>query len=149
MVHRYAKLSLPFLQEQLIFPTILTKKAAEKKAKKKAQKVAKRVSKQSGLAPVSAKQGRPKGSKNKPKTDVPSPEGEGIKTEAKEEIAYTFQVLETLLDRFLQFFKERLSAFIQIKYFVGNGGFGNNTVAKIVRSKGLHLISKLTFICQL
>lgn len=143
LVHRYAKLSLPFLQEQLIFPTVLTKKAAEKKAKKKAQKVAKRVAKQSGLTPVSAKQGRPKGSKNKLKTDIPSPEG--IKTEAKEDIAYTFQVLETLLDRFLQFFKERLSAFIQIKYFVGDGGFGNNTVAKIVRSKGLHLISKLQY----
>jgi putative transposase len=143
LVHRYTKLSLPFLQEQLIFPTVLTEKAAKKKASKKALKAAKSVAKKSGMPFVAAKLGRPKGSKNALKTTVTAPES--IETEAKEEIAYTFQVLATLLDRFIQFFKERLSPFIHIKYFVGDGGFGNNTVAKIVRSKGLHLISKLQY----
>jgi putative transposase len=143
LVHRYAKLSLPFLQEQLIFPTDLTGKAAKKKASKKARKAAKSVAKQSGVPFIAAKLGRPKGSKNAPKT--PTEPTEGIETEAKEEIAYTFQVLERLLDRFSQFFKERLSPYIRIKYFVGDGGFGNNTVAKIVRSKGLQLISKLQY----
>jgi putative transposase len=143
LAHRYTKLSLPFLQEQLIFPTVLTEKAAKKKASKKALKAAKKVAKQSGMPFIAAKLGRPKGSKNAPKTPVTPTKD--IETEAKKEIAYTFQVLERLLDNFSQFFKERLSPFIRIKYFVGDGGFGNNTVAKIIRSKGLHLISKLQY----
>jgi putative transposase len=143
LIHRYAKLSLPLFQEQLIFPTVLTQKAAQKKAAKKAQKAAKKVAKQSDVEPIIPKQGRPKGSKNKPKEVVTTPEG--TKIEEKQEVAYTFQVLDTLLDRFLKFVKEQLSVFIKIKYFVGDGGFGNNTVAKIVRSKDLHLISKLQY----
>jgi putative transposase len=93
--------------------------------------------------PIAAKQGRPKGSKNKPKTAVNPPNG--TKTEEKVEIAYTFKIMETLLDRFLLFAKDHLSRLIKVTYFVGDGGFGNNTVATIVRSKNLHLISKLQY----
>jgi putative transposase len=143
LIHRTAKLSLPILQEQLVFPTVLSEKAAEKKAAKKAQKAAKEEAQKSGVDVIPKKPGRPKGSPNKPKIEENA--SEVIKTEQKEEVAYTFQVLETLLDRFLKFFKDHLSVFIKIKYFVGDGGFGNNTVAKIVRSKGLELISKLQY----
>ena len=143
LIHRYAKVSLPIVQEQLIFPTVLTEKATQKKAAKQAQKAAKKLAKQNGVTPVVAQKGRPKGSKNKPKTVETTPEGTII--EKKEEIAYTFKILDTLLDRFLKFYQTYLIKFIKIKYFVGDGGFGNNTVAKIIVAKELHLISKLQY----
>jgi putative transposase len=133
VVHRTSKLSLPLIQEQLIFPTELTEKAAAKKAAKKAAKLAA----QSGVvAPKCAPKGRQKGSKNKPKEE---------KLAENQEIAYTFQVLTLVLDLFLNKFKGLLSPFIQVKYLVGDGGFGNNTVAKICLDKGLSLISKLQY----
>jgi putative transposase len=132
LVHRGSKLSLPLIQEQLIFPTELTEKAAAKKAAKKAAKLAKK----SGVMPAAAPRGRQKGSKNKPKA---------AKSEENQEIAYTFQVLSQILALFLDKFKPLFSPFIQVKYVVGDGGFGNNTVAKICLDKGLSLISKLQY----
>lgn len=133
LIHRTRKLSLPLIQEQLIFPTELTEKAAAKKAAKKAAKLAQ---KSGVIAPQAAPKGRQKGSKNKPKAS---------ETAEKQEIAYTFQVLTLVLDLFFNKFKSLLSPFIQVKYFVGDGGFGNNTVAKICLDKGLSLISKLQY----
>jgi putative transposase len=111
----------------------MTEKRAKKKAAKKAQKLAQRA----GVAPKEGqKTGRPKGSKNKPKT------GDDIE---KEEIAYTFQVLNTILGRFVSLLAPLFATLISIKYVVGDGGFGNNTVAKIVRTQGFELISKLQY----
>lgn len=133
LTHRWTKISLPLIQEQLIFPTVMTEKRAKKKAAKKAQQLAKRT----GVAPkVVQKTGRPKGSKNKSKNS------EGG---AKEEIAYTFQVLDAILGRFISLLAPLLASLISIKYVVGDGGFGNNAVAKIVRAKGFELISKLQY----
>ena len=163
LTHRFTKLSLPLIQEQLVFPTLKTEKQLAKKAAKKAQqaakkaaekvekvekvekakKVSKQAAKKAEVLPSSAKpMGRPKGSKNKPKTD------KAVKTDNTdkvEEIAYTFQVLSTLLDRFLTHLAPLFAHLIGIKYVVGDGGFGNNTVAVLVRAKGLELISKLQY----
>lgn len=133
LTHRWTKISLPLIQEQLIFPTQKTEKQLQKKAAKKAQQLAKRTGVTSSKSP---KTGRPKGSKNKSKTT------EGVE---KEEIAYTFQVLETVLARFLSHLAPLFASLISIKYTVGDGGFGNNTVAKIVRAKNFELISKLQY----
>ena len=136
LTHRLTKVSLPLLQEQLIFPTEKTEKQLAKKAAKKAQQIAKVLAtkevKKTGVTPSKrVSTGRPKGRKNKPKNE------EATKNE---EIAYTFQVLGGILDRFVQFLAPLVASLISIKYVVGDGGFGNNTVAKIVRAKGFELI---------
>ena len=141
LTHRLTKVSLPLLQEQLIFPTEKTEKQLAKKAAKKAQQIAKVLAtkevKKTGVTPSKrVSTGRPKGRKNKPKNE------EATKNE---EIAYTFQVLGGILDRFVQFLAPLVASLISIKYVVGDGGFGNNTVAKIVRAKGFELISKLQY----
>lgn len=130
LTHSTSKLSLPMVQEQLIFPPL----SAEQEAKKAAKKAKKAVSKTAEI--VTKPVGRPIGSKNKPKGD---------KTEQTAEMAYTFQVLSQVLTCFLLYFVQFLKAYISLKYVVGDGGFGNNTVAKICRDKGLHLISKLQY----
>ena len=136
LTHRWTKISLPLIQEQLIFPTVMTEKRAKKKAAKKAQKLAQRTGSAPKAVHVVQKTGRPKGSKNKPKN---SEGGE------KEEIAYTFQVLNAILGRFVSLLAPLFASLISIKYVVGDGGFGNNTVAKIVRAQGFELISKLQY----
>ena len=124
------KLSLPVCHEQLLFNTVKRSSPAKSGTKKQAVEAL-------GTAPSSVggkgprKAGRPKGSKNKPKEAV--------------ELAYTFRVLERILGSFFKLFAQYLSKFIQIKYLVGDGGFGNNTTAKIARGQALHLISKLQY----
>ena len=126
LLHLGTKLSLPILQEQLLFSTV-NKSKKPKKPKTKSATVSPGT--HPGGAPKKA--GRPKGSKNKPQEALP--------------VAYTFQVLERVLGSFFQLFATYLSKLIQIRYVVGDGGFGNNTVAKIVMAKNLHLISKLQY----
>jgi putative transposase len=61
------------------------------------------------------------------------------------EIAYTFRVFESLLGCFIERIAASLSRFFKVKYVVGDGGFGNHTVAKICCDKGFELISKLQY----
>ena len=68
LTHRLTKMSLPLLQEQLIFPTEKTEKQLVKKAAKKAQQAAKLVAtkeaKKTGITPSKGvSTGRPKGRK--------------------------------------------------------------------------------------
>lgn len=122
LLHIGTKLSLPICHEQLLFNTV----EPSSKSKKQALEGA-------ATTPATApgKAGRPKGSKNKPKEAVAT--------------AYTFQVLGRVLGNFFKLFDQYLSKLIQIKFLVGDGGFGNNTVAKIARSLNLNLISKLQY----
>ena len=122
LLHVSTKLSLPICQEQLVFSTV-----------ERAEKPKKELVKAPSHAPATPpkKVGRPKGSKNRPKEVIA--------------LAYTFQVLERVLDSFFKLFAQYLSKVIQIKYLVGDGGFGNNTVAKIAKAQKLHLISKLQY----
>lgn len=129
LLHSGTRLSLPIIQEQLLFSTVGKTKETKKAKKQKPKSVSATLATPPGEAPKKA--GRPKGSKNKP-AEVPA-------------VAYTFQVLERVLGRFFQLFAQYLSNLIQIRYVVGDGGFGNNTVAKIVMAQNLHLISKLQY----
>lgn len=124
LLHPGTKLCLPICQKQLLFSTV----EASKKSKKQKSKSTP-ASPDAAPHCVSKKAGRPVGSKNKPKEALP--------------VAYTFQVLEQLLGSFFKLFNQYLSKIIQIRYIIGDGGFGNNTVAKIVIAQNLHLISKL------
>jgi putative transposase len=122
LLHVGTKLCLPACQQQLLFSTA----EGSKKPKKQLTKVA-------AGAPATApkKAGRPKGSKNKPKQAVTP--------------AYTFEVLDRVLGSFFKLFAQFLSKAIQIKYLIGDGGFGNNTVANIAAAQNLYLISKLQY----
>ena len=71
------------------------------------------------------KPGRPKGSQNRNKTEVV--------------LNDTLKHLQSLLKRVLDPLKGRLD----IQYFVLDGYFGNNHTLQMVRTCGLHLISKL------
>ena len=134
LTHTSSKLSLPILQEQLLFPTEKTEQQLKKKAAKKKAKSA--IKKTVVEAPKARIMGRPLGSTNKSKA---------TEFTENEEIAYTFQVLGRLLGRFVEFLAPLLKTFVCIKYVVGDGGFGNNTVARIVRNQGFDLISKLQY----
>ena len=124
LVHLSKKLSLPMCREQLIFTT-----TPEKEAKKEAKKAKSAAVSGSDKKSV----GRPKGSKNKVKT-------------AEEKLpAYTFQVFERISGVFAALFGKYLSKLITYDYIVGDGGFGNNTVATMCLAQGKHLISKLHY----
>lgn len=144
LTHCGTKLSLPLAQEQMVFPSEVTADQAVKKAAKKAQKKAAQARQKAllrGETPPpppesTGKVGRPKGSKNKPKPD---------KDAENPAIAYTFCVLQLLLGIFLKRLAPLLSTFIAVRYVIGDGGFGNNTVAKICQSLGFELISRLQY----
>jgi putative transposase len=125
LIHQPSNLSIPIIQEQFEHPTVSKAEKAVKK-KKKSDATAKKSEKK--------KRGRPKGSKNKVKKDP-----------KKVEIAYTFQVLQRNLNAFVLHSKESLAPLIECNYAVGDGGFGNNSVAKICLSIDKNLISKLQF----
>ena len=158
LVDPKTKLSIPFTQQQLEFPTV-EKPDKKKKAKKKARKKAKKkvtpptTSKESSKAkkvtpPTTSKEsskakkdtatkkkvGRPKGSKNKPKQDVQNTE-----------LAHTFQVLQQTLATFKQEYDKSLSPLVECKYGIGDGAYGNNTAAKLCKEVDLYLISKLQY----
>ena len=69
--------------------------------------------------------GRPKGSKNRNKTEVV----------LNDTLKQTQSMLKTVL--------ATLDGFIPIRYFLLDGYFGNNNTLQMVRDCGLHLISKL------
>ncbi len=94
--------------------------AAEKAAVK-----AKAAAKQPKQPVTKRKPGRPKGSKNKPKTEVSlSPE---------------LQRIQTMLQAQLQLIAGR----VPLVYLALDGHFGNSPTLQMVRGCGLHLISKL------
>ena len=71
------------------------------------------------------KPGRPKGSKNRNKTEVV--------------LNATLKQLESMLKRILA----TMDGFIPIRYFLLDGYFANNNTLQMLRACGLHLISKL------
>jgi hypothetical protein len=107
--------SYPIRVEQVI------RSAAEKAAAraKKQQRQAKQK------AQVKGKPGRPKGSKNRDKTQV--------------ELTLELLRIQTMVKKQLAIFQGLLS----IRYLVLDGHFGNNNALQMVRQCGLHLISKL------
>lgn len=111
--------SYPLLVEQVI-RSDAEKAATQEKKAKKANKKGKTSSKEGATG------GRPKGSKNKDKSQIEwTPELIRVKTMA-----------ETLL--------KRMNSLCFVRYFVLDGHFGNNNVMQMVRqSLSLHLICKL------
>jgi putative transposase len=149
LTHSVSKLSLPLIQEQLVHPTEKTAKQLAKKGEKQASKARQKMRQKmrqkaisSGKTPpvqaaVSDKKvGRPKGSKNKTKSE---------KEAEIAEMAYTFRVFQSLLLCFIQRIAPLLSRHFKVKHVVGDGGFGNHTVAKICLDLGFDLISKLQY----
>ena len=91
----------------------------------KAAAKAKAVAKKTKQPAAKRKPGRPKGSKNKPKTEVSlSPEGQRI---------------QTMLQAQLQL----MTGTVPVGYLALDGHFGNSPTLQMVRGCGLHLISKL------
>ena len=79
----------------------------------------------SKTAETKGKPGRPKGSKNKNKTEVV--------------LNDTLKQIQSMLKRVLA----TIEGFIRIRYFLLDGYFGNNKTLQMVRECGFHLISKL------
>lgn len=119
----FFSLSLVGIQERHSYPMMveqIVRTEAEKaavKAKKQAKKARPKTKKE--------KPGRPKGSKNKDKTQVElTPELEQIKAMVTKQLAI-------------------INEEIPVKYLVLDGHFGNNKALQMTRQTGLHLISKL------
>ena len=109
--------SYPMLMEQIVRGETSTTPKMTQTPPKKAT-----ISKTSE---AKGKPGRPKGSKNRNKT-------EGVLNDTLKQIQ---SMLKTVL--------ATLGGFIPIRYFLLDGYFGNNNTLQMVRDCGLHLISKL------
>ncbi len=107
--------SYPIRVEQVIRSEAEKAAAQAKKQQKKAKQKAK----------VKGKPGRPKGSKNRDKTQV--------------ELTPELQRIQNMVKQQLAIFQGLLS----ITYLVLDGHFGNDNSLQMVRQCGLHLISKL------
>jgi len=105
------------IQVEQVVRTAAEKEAAKAKAKKQPSENKK----------GHAKPGRPKGSKNKIKTDVT--------------LTCELQRIQKMLKKQLSLFKNTLS----VTYVALDGHFGNNNALQSVRQCGLHLISKLRY----
>jgi putative transposase len=117
-------LSLIDVQERRSYP-IQVEQVIRSEAEKAAAKAKKQQRKAKQKAKVKGKPGRPKGSKNRDKTQV----------------ALTPELL-----RIQKMVKKQLDIFqgvLSITYLVLDGHFGNNNALQMVRQCGLHLISKL------
>lgn len=112
-------LSLISTQERRSYPTMV-----EQRVRTEAEKAAAKVrAKQRKVK--RRKPGRPKGSKNKDKTQVTlTPE---------------LQLVKTMVQKQLML----INGFIPIRYLVLDGHFGNNNALQMTRQCGLHLVSKL------
>ena len=117
-------LSLIDVEERRSYP-IRVEQVVRSEAEKAAAKAKKQQQKAKQKAKVKGKPGRPKGSKNRDKTQVElTPELLRIQNMVKQQLAI-FQGL------------------LSITYLVLDGHFGNNNALQMVRQCGLHLISKL------
>jgi hypothetical protein len=117
-------LSLIDVAERRSYP-IRVEQVIRSEAEKAAAKAKKEQRKAKQKAKVKGKPGRPKGSKNRDKTQV--------------------QLTEELL-RIQKMVKRQLAIFqglLSITYLVLDGHFGNNNALQMVRQCDLHLISKL------
>lgn len=110
-----AKTGYGLLMSQLVFTP--EEKEKLKKAKEKKQKA------------KGGKRGRKKGSKNKPKVE--------------EDLTPTFRLLKTQLTEVMEKLRKKVK--VPVRYFMGDGGYGNSTCAKICNDLSLFLISKLQY----
>lgn len=108
MVDVESRKAYPLIVEQLIREDV--KKSAPKAVKKKSSK---------------GKAGRPKGSKNKNRTEV------------------KLSPFLTQLQGCIQQALRLIGCDVQLVYFVYDGALGNNAAVQIVKQTGLHLISKM------
>ncbi len=117
-------LSLIDVTERRSYP-IRVEQVIRSEAEKAAAQAKKQQRKAKQKAKVKGKPGRPKGSKNRDKTQV----------ELTEELLR----IQKMVKRQLAVFQDVLS----IRYLVLDGHFGNNNALQMVRQCGLHLVSKL------
>jgi len=117
-------LSLIDVTERRSYP-IRVEQVIRSEAEKAAAKTKKQQRKAKQKAKVKGKPGRPKGSKNRDKTQV--------------ELTPELLRIQNMVKRQLAIFQGLLS----ITYLVLDGHFGNNNALQMVRQCGLHLISKL------
>lgn len=117
-------LSLIDVEERRSYP-IRVEQVVRSEAEKAAAKAKKEQRKAKQKAKVKGKPGRPKGSKNRDKTQV--------------ELTPELQRIQNMVKQQLAIFQGLLS----ITYLVLDGHFGNNNSLQMVLQCGLHLISKL------
>jgi putative transposase len=117
-------LSLIDVEERRSYP-IRVEQVIRSEAEKAVAKAKKQQKKAKQKAKVKGKPGRPKGSKNRDKTEV--------------ELTPELQRIQNMVKQQLAIFQGLLS----ITYLVLDGHFGNNNALQMVRQCGLHLISKL------
>jgi hypothetical protein len=117
-------LSLIDVQERRSYP-IQVEQVIRSEAEKAAAKAKKQQRKAKPKVKVKGKPGRPKGSKNRDKTQV--------------ELTPELLRIQKMVKKQLAIFRGLLS----ITYLVLDGHFGNNNALQMVRQCGLHLISKL------
>jgi len=122
-------LSLVSVQERRAYPSSV--KQVVRDAAEKAASKAKAQSKKKESAQSKGKVGRPKGSKNKPKV---------VAVLSAEVLRIQAMVMELL---------QRIAGSLSLTYLVMDGHFGNNNALTMVRSCGLHLISKLRYDARL
>jgi len=119
-------LSLVSVEERRSYPLrveqVIRGEAEKAAAKERKQKQAKK-----DKAALKKKRGRPKGSRNRDKTQVElTPELQRIQEMVKSQL-------------------KMLQAWVTIRYLALDGHFGNNNALQMVRQCGLHLISKLRY----
>jgi IS4 transposase len=114
-------ISLVSLSERRSYPIMVEQvvRTDEEKATAKANRKAKRKQKKKG------KPGRPKGSKNRDKTQV------------------TLTPELTRIQKMVQKLLRLIGSTFPLRYLVMDGKFGNNNALQMTRQCGLHLISKL------
>jgi putative transposase len=117
-------LSLIDVKERRSYP-IQVEQVIRSEAEKAAAKAKKQQRKDKQKAKVKGKPGRPKGSKNRDKTQV--------------ELTPELLRIQKMVQRQLALFQRVLS----ITYLALDGHFGNHNALQMVRQCGLHLISKL------
>lgn len=78
-----------------------------------------------------------KKNKKKSKNKVGRPKGSKTKVKTENVLAPTFRLLENQLENLNKILK------IKIKYFLGDGKYGNSTVLRLCKKYGLFLVSKL------
>src|SRR5262245_812928 len=115
--------SLVSVQARRAFPVRVEQ--VVRSAAEKAASQAKAAAKQQSSSTPSRRPGRPQGSRNKPKADVP--------------LTSELSRLTALLDALLK----RIAGVIPLTYLVLDGHFGNHNALHMARQSHLHLISKL------
>jgi hypothetical protein len=119
-------LSLVSVEERRSYP-LRVEQVIRNEAEKVAAKERKKKRTKKDKAAPKKKRGRPKGSRNRDKTQVElSPELERIQDMVKKQL-------------------EMLQAWLIVRYLVLDGHFGNNNALQMTLQCGLHLISKLRY----